>query len=486
MAEPSPLERAEAALKFALEQKLYRRISFFEPYDKQRLFMAEGATKRERALFAGNQLGKTYCGAAEATYHLTGEYPEWWEGRRFDKPVHCWLVGETSAIVRDVQQKLLCGEPGVEDSLGTGFIPKDRFADKPSLARGVTDAFDTVQVTHRTNGVVDGISTAKFKSYEQGRQKFQSATLDFIWCDEEAPADIYSEILTRVTATGGMVYCTFTPLKGMSDVVQRYLGEPSPDRWSITMVIDDAKHISQEEKVKIIAGYPAHEREARARGVPMMGSGRIFQFSEDSISEPQLQHIPLHWRKLWGIDFGVAHPFAAVLILHDPDNDVIHIHHALRVSDQGPLQHAAAMKPIGAAVPVAWPQDGTQRREDGGNLISMAAQYRKHGLLMIGTHATWPDGGNSTETGLTEMNERFATGRLKVANHLSQWFEEFGLYHRKDGVIVKLRDDLMSATRIALMMRRYGRPVPLGGSNMAKRRESQTVADGLDFDPFGT
>jgi phage terminase large subunit-like protein len=129
---------------------------------------------------------------------------------RFDRPTKGWIAGETSLAVRDIQQKKLCGEPGVDEAFGTGMIPKDAFTDKPSLARGVTDAFDTIQVRHKSGGV----SVGRFKSYEQGRAKFQGETLDWLWFDEEPPEDVYSEGLTRTVATGGMAFMTFTPLKG--------------------------------------------------------------------------------------------------------------------------------------------------------------------------------------------------------------------------------------------------------------------------------
>jgi hypothetical protein len=116
------------------------------------------------------------------------------------------------------------------------------------------------------------------------------------------------------------------------------------------------------------------------------------------------------------------------------------------VADALPIQHAAAMKPIGAAVPVAWPQDGTQRREDGKPLSD---HYKRHGLNMLAEHATWPTGGLSTEAGILEMDDRFKSGRLKVASQLSAFFEEYRFYHRKDGEIVKLKDDILSATRTA-------------------------------------
>jgi hypothetical protein len=120
-----------------------------------------------------------------------------------------------------------------------------------------------------------------------------------------------------------------------------------------------------------------------------------------------------------------------------------------------------------------------------GSGIPLAAQYKKHGLVMLGDFAKWPDGSVSTEAGILEMAERFNSGRLKVARHLSDWLEEYRMYHRKDGQIVKMRDDLMSATRIAVMAKRDARNVPLGAVAGRPVRE-QKIADGLDFDLFAT
>lgn len=482
--QPDPKAAAEIirTLEAAVARKTFHRIDFFEPYPKQQEFFDMGSAKRERLLIAGNQLGKSEAGAVETTYHLTGLYPSWWLGRRFDHPVKCWAAGETGIVTRDVQQTKLCGEPGVEGALGTGLIPRNLFVDKPSLARGVTDAYDTIQVKH----VSGGVSVLRFKSYEQGRPKFQGATLDFVWCDEEPPMDIYSECLTRVTATKGMVFVTFTPLKGKSDVVNRFLSEKSPDRDKVTMTINDALHIKKEDIPGIIAGYPAHERDARVNGVPILGSGRIFPFEESLLSEPPLTYIPEHWAKLWALDFGIDHPFAAVLILWDKDNDVIHVHAAMRRKGQEnnlPINHAQMMKPIGAAVPVAWPQDGTQR--DKGSGITLAVSYKKEGLLMLPDPAMWPEGGNSTEAGVREMEQRMMSGRLKVAAHLAEWWEEYRSYHRKDGQIVKIDDDLLSATRTAIMAKRFARPVPLGPARGVRRGgPDEGMAKDVDFDPF--
>lgn len=465
-------------LEAAVYQKTYRQFDQFKPYAKQREFLKAGAAFSERLLIAGNQNGKTHIGAYEVACHMTGRYPDWWNGRRFAKPTRGWIAGETSLVVRDVQQKKLCGEPGVEAAFGSGMVPKDLFTDKPSLARGITDAYDTIQVRH----VSGGVSVARFKSYEQGRQKFQGETLDWLWFDEEPPMDIYSEGLTRTAATRGICFMTFTPLQGPTEVVNRFLDEPSPYRSTITMTIEDAEHIPPEERERLIASWPAHEREARAKGVPMLGSGRIFTAPEDSIVEEPLSVIPPFWHKLGAVDFGIDHPFGFVLILWDKDADVIHVHYAYRVKDALPIQHADAIKKVAAAVPIAWPNDGNVRRDDG---KPMADHYKRHGLHMIDKHATWPDGSVSTEAGVLEIDEREKSGRLKYANTLTDLLEERRLYHRKDGQIVKIKDDLLSALRVAIMMKRHARQVQLGSGGGGAHNPVQRFARGSSSHPDG-
>jgi phage terminase large subunit-like protein len=358
------------------------------------------------------------------------------------------------------------------------MIPKENFIGEPSTARGIANAYDTVQVRHKSGG----ISILQFKSYSQGVQRFASATLDFIWWDEEPPEDIYGEGIARITATRGMMFMTFTPLKGVTKVVGRFLYEPSEDRAHITMTIEDAKHIAPEERAKIIAGYPEHEREARVRGVPMLGEGRVFNTPRSTIEEASLplSMVPLQWAKLWSIDFGISHPFAASLLAWDKDVDTVHVLHTIRMTGGTPLQHAVPMKAIAANVPVAWPHDGHQRDKGSGD--ELAALYRAQALPMLPGHATFLGGGYSMEAGILDMAHRFATGRLRVGAHLSDFFEEYDLYHRKNGLIVKIRDDILSATRGGLMMLRYARAVPLGSKT--RKREMSRMADGLDFDLF--
>lgn len=223
-------------------------------------------------------------------------------------------------------------------------------------------------------------------------------------------------------------------------------------RHVTSMTIYDVDHYSDEERAQIIASYPAHEREARAKGIPTMGSGRVFPIEEALICVPALP-IPDHWAQINGLDFGWDHPFAAVNLAWDRDADCVYVTKTYRQKEATPPIHAAAIRPWGKWVPCAWPHDGYQHDKTSG--LQLMAQYRAHELNMLPEHATHPEGGFGTEAGVMQMLEMMQTGRFKVFDNLNDWLEEFRLYHRQDGKIVKERDDLMSATRIGVMMLRF-------------------------------
>jgi phage terminase large subunit-like protein len=431
-------------------RKDQNKLRAYRPYIKQAEFHGKGKTYRERLLMAGNQLGKTWSAGFETAMHLTGRYPDWWDGRTWDKAVNGWAAGVTGEVTRDSVQRILLGR---FNAIGTGAIPKESIKEK-SLKRGVADAVDTLVIRHGGGSDVQaGESLLGFKSYDQGRAKFQAETLDFVWLDEEPDEDIYTESLTRTNATGGIVYMTFTPLMGMTGVVKRFLIDKPTGTNVTSMTIEDAEHYTPEQRKAIIDSYPAHEREARTKGIPALGSGRIFPVTEESISV-QAFPIPDHWARLGGLDFGWDHPSAAVDCVWDRDADEFYVVNIHRQKEQTPGMFSLSLKDWPTWLPYAWPHDGLQH--DKGSGEQLAAQYRKAGLQMMPERATFPDGTNGVEAGLQEMLQRMQLKKFKVFSHLSDWFEEFRMYHRKDGKVVKESDDLMAATRYAYMMRRYG------------------------------
>ena len=451
----SPEEWAAFRKKLEKERERIRnedRLGHYRPYAKQKEFHAAGALPvYERLFMAGNQLGKTYAGAAECAMHLTGRYPDWWEGRRFDKPINMLAGSESGELTRNGVQRLLVGPPRDEHMWGTGYIPKDAILDTSRKA-GVADALDNVLVRHAAGGA----SSVSFKSYDQGRAKWQADTVDFVWFDEEPPEDVYSEGRTRTNATKGSVILTFTPLLGMSQVVRRFLTEHSEHRKVVTMTIFDAEHYSEEDRQRIIESYPEHERDARTSGIPILGSGRVFPLADSAVLVPPFA-IPSHWPRLGGLDFGWDHPTGAVDLAWNRDTDTVYVTREHRASKMTPDQHSLVIGPKKwGGLRWAWPHDGNQADKGSGD--QLAKQYKTAGLDMLPEHATFSDGSMGVEAGLMDMLTRMYDGRWKVFDGpCPLWMEEYRLYHRDEGKVVKEMDDLISASRYALMMLRFAR-----------------------------
>lgn len=453
----SSVERYRLENEIKINEEILRRrnepINTFQPYDKQNDFYKAGTKYAETCLMAGNQTGKTFAAIIEVYYHLTGLYPDWWEGAVFPKAPVLWMCGETGEVIRDTTQKYLVGRPGeLDDRENTdysGVIPLRHIITHKKVSGG-NGTLDYIVIKHKTKKK----AYLFFKAYAKGREKFQGDKIDGIFFDEEPPESIYSEGITRTNKgqLSRFARLTFTPLKGMSSVVYSFLKEPTKAQTVINMTISDVDHYTQAEKEAIVAGYPEHEREARAKGIPIMGSGRVYAISEARIKEKRIEFVPPWWRQIGGMDFGIAHPMAAVMLYLDPDTDCIHVRRTFKESDTTPLIFAQAIKDWDNLF-FAWPHDGLQR--DKGSGIQLAKQYRDAGINMFRERSTFDDGSNGVEAGIAEITDRMLSGRFKVDESLTDWFDEFRLYHRQEGLIVKIRDDLMDATRMAVMMVRF-------------------------------
>ncbi len=457
-AEPRPLDLLLQAAKNAFLEKQRRastrKLDEYRPYPKQKAFHSAGAEFRERLLDAANQVGKTTAAAAELAYHLTGLYPEWWDGHRFERATS-WIVGsETAEIARRGAQRILLGPPENERLWGTGMIPGDRIIEQ-TRKRGVPDAVESIIVSH----VSGGSSTVTFKSYDQGRKKWQADTVDGVWFDEEPPEEIYSEGLTRTNAVeDGRVMTTFTPLLGETEIIVRFMKEDDAEakgRWFIIMTLADAKHFSAARREEIASSYKSWERDARVSGTPTLGSGRVYPVSWETVSVDPFP-IPKHWRRIIGLDFGGSdHPFAAIELCWDTETDIIYATKEYIEVEPLPAIHAAAILPWGDWVPVAWPHDGHKTSIDRGSALPLRDMYENEGLEMLDDHATHEDGGGyGVEAGITEILSRMRTGRLKIFKTLSKLEGEFLTYHREKGIIVKKKDDGLDALRTGMMMLR--------------------------------
>lgn len=431
-------------------------------------FHEAGKDHQERMLMAANRPGKTVCAAFEVAFHMTGEYPDWWKGKRFNKPVNVWTGSPTNETSRDIVQKELLGGTSKE-KLGTGAIPFDKILGKPKMRQaGVSDVVDQFKVRHKSGGV----SWCTLKTYEQGWRKWQGTAPDVVWMDEEPDTSaeqkrIYTEALTRLLTSHGIMMVTFTPLLGQTDLVMHFTGREGGDDedlpqgdgiWLGTATWDDAPHLNKLEMERLKRSYPAHEVGARTKGVPMMGEGRIFTVDEEEIKVEPFE-IPHHYARINGLDFGMDHPTAMAFVAWDRDRDIIYVYDTYKARNKEPVLHAEAMKRAGTWIPVAWPHDGERRAgpADGDKLKDV---YRKHGLNMLSKSArykTKEDKGGAQPQWpiINEIQERISTGRFYVFSTCRDFFEEYRVYHTNDGKIVDRNDDVLKAAFYAVMMKRY-------------------------------
>lgn len=462
-AEKQPADLVELAKKVAHFNWLMagNRLLKYKPYPWQKEFHAAGLHNPERMLMAANRVGKTQCAAAEVAYHLTGDYPPWWEGKRFLGPTLVWTGSPTNETSRDIVQTELLG--GLGEKLGTGWVPRARLVGQPKTRQaGVKDVIDTFAVRH----VSGGLSTCNLKTYEQGWQKWQGTAPHVVWDDEE-PDDymIYSESQTRILTSGGILLVTFTPLRGVTDLVQHFQELHGTNGVYLRGASwNDAPHLSEEDKNRLSATYRSHERKARTEGIPMMGEGAVFPVDDDEITVQPFR-IPDHFARIKGCDFGIDHPAAGAEIAIDRDQDIVYVIDCYRKANELPPYHAAWFNKANRHVPVSWPHDGMNREKTGGRTLADA--YRSHGVNMLSKSARYPKVPGEDEKGgpqpvepiVNDVLERMMTGRWKVFANLSDWFEEKRSYHRKDGLIVPRRDDILKATFYAHMMRRYAAPL---------------------------
>lgn len=246
----------------------------------------------------------------------------------------------------------------------------------------------------------------------------------------------------------------------------------SASKFLVMASWSDVPHLDQKTRDELLESTPPWQRKARSMGIPVLGSGLIFPVSEDAIKCDAFP-IPTHWPRLRGMDFGWDHPTAHVELAWDRDTDAVYVTSVYAESQKRIDEHASALKRISPDwVPIAWPHDGLQHDKKAG--AQLAESYREEGLPMLSEMATWPekshDGGTaegndissrvSVEAGVQDMLLRMQQGRLKVFRHCELFFTEMRMYHRKEGKIVKLFDDVISATRYAIMMLRFAKTEP--------------------------
>jgi phage terminase large subunit-like protein len=449
-----PLQDLLECLNEAIDyQKVQDHINFkqYQPNDKQKAFHATGLIAKERAFFAGNRCGKSMCTSAEWSMHLTGIYPDWWNGYRYDNPISIWVAGLTNTETYQTLKKYYVGEMGVEGFVHSTLIVK-------------TEPQRHLYFIQHSSG---GVSKLRFKSYEQGEEAWQAETLDGVHMDEEPPSKIYSEAITRVASTSpdhhGMITLSMTPLKGVTTIMLKYMqyvifddkGEEigskqvAPEELINSKVYvlashDDATHLTEEVKNWLYNSYSPHEREARTKGIPSLGSGLIYPVHEAALLVQPFD-IPEYWPRCFGMDFG-WHNTAAVFMAHDQDNDVVYLYGEYLAGHLTPQHHAFQLIRQGADwMPGAYDHAGESAGQDyGGNVVDL---YQQAGIR------NWsPADKRSVNKGIYTVLQRMETGKLKIFTSLTKLMTEMRMYSRdENGKIKKGNDHLMDAMRYGVV-----------------------------------
>jgi phage terminase large subunit-like protein len=424
----------------------YRRSSYPTVVD----FFKAGLSYKERLLSGGRRSGKSTATSAETTYHITGLYPEWWEGKTFldGENITIIVLAKNTQATRDITQYKLLGDPL---EIGTGMIPKKLIRMNSIRSKhGVPGALDSIQIDR-----IDGsIGTILFRSAEQGMAGIAGITAHVVHIDEE-PEDpnIYDEAVARTATTDGIVYMAASPYKGITQLFQRFLPhgnfpkdnivpstreQPDISRWVAPLSFMDAAHISDKEKSRALSSYPEHMIESMIYGIPAVGAGKVFKTLEsDFVVQPF--EIPYAWPKVFGMDFALFGGFtSAVFAAYDRHNDIIYIYDVYKAKALDPTIHANAIRrKTGGWIPGVIDPSAVRRMQEGVKWIEF---YRDLGLDLDLAE-------NSIEIGIAEISKRLYEGRMKVMWNCTPLLEEYRLFRWDDkGKIAKNQeDDVMDA-----------------------------------------
>ncbi len=450
---------------------------------KHKVFFDATGKYRQVMFRAANRSGKTVAGGYASACWLTGDYPDWWTGKRFDRMTKGWASGKTGQTVRDTVQKELLGELG---HFGTGMIPKDRIA-KVVMRPGVPGGVDTFQVYNQCGD----ISTCGFKSYDQRIDAFVGVALDFVWEDEEPPQLVHNESFARLTTTMGLLINTVTPIQGLtpyllmfekqSDMLggaertialteeeQAEFDKKPRVKATVAAGWGDAPWLDEQAKADLLADTPVHLKEARMTGKPSLGSGSIYPVELDQVLIEDVDWQSMkknHFKYINGIDVGwnkTAVPFCAV----DPDTDVMYVYDEYYMGEQRPEVHAVAVKTRGDWIPCAIdPASRGRNQKDGSQLMTL---YVQSGLKVFPAD-------NAVEAGIMEVYSRLSSGRLKFVKQKTKNLQHEYVTYKRDinGRVVKENDHIIDALRYAVVEVRHAKQRPVvnnfGGGSGARK-----------------
>ena len=441
------LAEIESELKKRKEDDKLSNYNKGKRHKKQMAF--HRCKKRNRWVFGGNRSGKTECGAVECLWILRGIHPY----RKNRKDVFGWAVSLSTQVQRDVAQAKILH-----------YLPKSWIADitmlsgrRDSPAGGVIDQI-------KIKNVFGGISTLGFKSCDQGREKFQGSSLDFVWFDEEPPRDIYEECLMRVMDRRGEIFGTMTPLKGKTFLYNEiYLNrKKNPEVWYEFMNWEDNPFLSKKE-VKLLEGaLDTSSLDARKFGRFSDGAGLVYPEFDESVHVIEPFPVPPEWQDNISIDPGLNNPLSAHWYCVDWDGNIYVVAEHFAAGKDIDF-HAAAIKEISKRI--GWRTDSKGRIcaliDSAANQRTLASQKSVSELFYERGIAVNPNVNKDVFSGIARVKSFLkrgnGEGNLYIFSTCQNMIDEFKSYSWAEGDTPVKRDDhCMDELRYYIM----NRPLP--------------------------
>lgn len=443
----------------------YNQLRYFRPFDHQRKFFATGKSER-RGILAANRIGKTVSTCYETAMHLTGRYPDWWAGKRFDKPITAMVAGEGWGQVAMVLQNELLGSQDVKitEALGTGAVPRDCIVFDTMRNDGANCL--GVEIKH-----VSGVNSyLLFANYTQEVRQMQGFKLNLAVFDEQPPDDFFSEIVTRTATTQGQVLCSFTPLKGLNGLVSKFWHQeegyehirvswddvPEYDPWGEPFLL-------METRRQLERDYLPHERDARRNGVPVMGKGAVFQIR----SWPTYKTGDYDFRSVTGIqriialDLGLVNDKTVITLMYwHPEEQEAWLHTQIVVKgteEANPMNYINhLMRPEVFGTPIVLPPDAGTPGRYTMNSMSIRQLFDQYELNVYPEPIMNPADEQGRRTnhksfGINVMRQMLELGTLHVNENCVEFLREAQNYYADDKGRFSDPDDCIDSARYALL-----------------------------------
>ena len=481
-------EQAELARRIAATEAVEAARTYMREHKRE--FMQEemwypwqhecfDSTYQQTMVLAGNRTGKTMSAGYHTACDLTQRYPDWWQGFRYDFAPNFLCAGVDNIQLKNVVQKELFGDIHIDKRTGkkgfTGnWIHRDEIG-RITWSKVTADLAQSVEVLGEY-----GRSMCNLRAYSQSKTGAKSVTfagvsLDGLWVDECPPDDLVGQLVVRTMTgcynKGGRIRYTMTPEYGKTKLVAQFMerGLRGKHQHLIGPVTwDSCKHLTPEVQEMMLEGIQEHEQDMRRKGIPMFGHGLVFSIAESALkvapetdSGKAITSIP--WLKyIRAIDLGINHPTAVAWLAYDAEIDTIYLLKCYSEKGDAAAVHAAAANSYLDFAPCVFPHDIDTREKGSGK--TLRKYYAEAGLQNTVDFKN-DDGSIYVEPGIQILLDRMKNGTFKVLDNVENeaFFRELRQYHREDGKIVPIDDDVISAVRYgAIMITRYG--VPMGGS----------------------